>query len=192
MKKLLAILLCGMLTVAVLSGCGNKAEAEQPEHRGIVGSLYSDLTLKMENSGFPEYDFISIDRYNIVLIPEVSYEDNTGATMKYSVLYSDNESDYWGEIEEATFSIESDLNKNLTNFIERAKIYLTFCSSMEYDSADQEKVKAWVLENVEAAGEIEDDKDIEITIGDAKFTLSGNDFGGTYGVRTLKIEKVKN
>lgn len=210
MKKILAILLFGVLTVGLLGGCGNNVEAEKPqevkgeinneeveqenkpEHKGIEGSSYTDLTTPLEEMGFPKHDVFPMDDDNVVVIPAVSYEDKSGLMLKYYLSYYGTDSDYFGEIEGAVFSIENVIDTEPAKFIELAKNYLGFCASMPYENSDQQKIVDWVKENMEAAGPGKDDKDINITIGDAKFTLSGYDFeNGIHGERTLRIEKVQ-
>lgn len=201
MKKLVAFLLCSVLAVGAVGGCGNKQEVEkrqevkqeanEVEHKGIAGSSYVNLTIPLEKIGFPKHDISPVDEDNIVVIPVVTYEDESGMVMRYYMSYYGVGSDYLGEIEGAVFSIENGIDIEPESFIELAKSYLSFCSSMPYDSAEPEKVMEWVKENIEDAGNGKDGGNIEITVGDAKFILTGNDLeDGTYGERTLRIEKV--
>lgn len=204
MKKLFTFLLCGMLVVGTLGGCGkedgqsqetqqeqgetgeDKPEEVEAEHEGIAGSSYTDVTVSLKEIGFPQHTISPVEGEDVVVIPAVSLEVEEGIIMRYYMSYFGLGSNYSGEIEGATFSIENGLNADPETFMELAKSYFTFCASLPYDSAEPEKAMEWVKENVEAPGE-----GVELIIGDAEFALRGTDQeNGTYGQRTLRINKV--
>lgn len=115
-----------------------------------------------------------------VLCTASAVDPDTGATLNYS-MYSGDDSSIVG----VTFSVLNSTSIDKKSFLNVCDGFLSYCATMTYDTANQQKVKNWVSSNINSANKV--GKPITITIGDAQFSLSGN---GSLS-RELEVEKAK-
>lgn len=66
-------------------------------------------------------------------------------------------------------------------------MFLDFCSTMQYDAMDTEKLQNWIAENIATVGSGENGA--EIVIGDVKFMMYGAEVNVIRTARTLYFEK---
>ena len=189
MKKWLCMLLClGMMLAAV--GCGAAEQATESEEaqekqeqeedtRGIAGSNYYDVCSAMMENGFPQFEtsYLAEEDINLVLYSQ----KKDVYTYTYQLSYVDS-----GEMTGGSFSVANDALDSDT-FLEEAKVFLDFCSTMQYDAMDTEKLQNWIAENIATVGSGENGA--EIVIGDVKFMMYGAEVNVIRTARTLYFEK---
>jgi hypothetical protein len=198
MKKLLSILLCGVLAIGVLGGCGSEVEAEKPQEiqqeqvvaeesqeqkdsRGIKGSNYMGLTTVLEVG----LEFSSNEpkeiKDGLKYISSTEKQFDSGIKQAYMVSYdTDN------QIVEADF-LTANMNQiDEDVFLDSAKIYFSLLAKTSYDTSDEEAAGKWLEDNISNVNE----EGISTIIGDAKFSLECRKTSdGTLGTITFVMEK---
>lgn len=140
---------------------------ETPMASGIPGSYIKDIQLGVSRFGMDDasaegapdgadYRWRAERMWNF---PQTTIQ------LEYSIK-SDNKSQLtWG-----TFGARWDGLVDNDVFCDAAETYLSFIATMPYDTADQQKAKQWVTDNL---GSVDGEKSATITIGDATFALYG-------------------
>ncbi len=188
MKKPLVLCMSMALAVA-LAGCAATNNVEKPSQSpditpaptetvepsptealmasGIPGSYIKDIQLGVARFGMEDasaegapdgadYRWRAERMWNF---PQTTIQ------LEYSIK-SDNKSQLsWG-----TFGARWDGIVDNDVFCDAAETYLSFIATMPYDTADQQKAKQWVSDNI---GTVTGEQSATITIGDATFTLYG-------------------
>lgn len=115
-----------------------------------------------------------------ILCTATAVDPDTGATLSYSM---DSEDD--SSIVGVTFSVLNSASIDKQSFLTLCDGFLSYCATLNYDTANQQKAKSWVSSNMNTTNK--PGKPITVTIGDAQFSLSGN---GSLS-RELEVEKAK-
>lgn len=133
----------------------------------IKGSSATDIKLNLEKWGFSNANPDTTESGDDMLYHSSATDPDTGASLDYSIIAS-----YDFTVKSATFTITNTKNKSQSSFYKLAASFLGYCSTMPYDSAQPEKAKKWIENNISAASK--SGKPITCTLGDAKFVLYGN------------------
>lgn len=189
MKKIILPLLATIVAVQ-LAGCSDEPTENQNEEinttassstsspsapknkkllfKGLSGSYIYDVILNMQKHwNIPEGKVKTTNdsEYQYNYYEAFSSYELLGLELDY---YIHADSNY--QITSGTFSITKQSNCLLSNeqFFELSKNYLTFASTMPYDSNNTNEAKTWVEENIQdfAPGP-------STIIGDAEFSLRG-------------------
>ena len=143
----------------------------------IKGSSVTDLKLNLKKWGFSDANPDSTESGDDMLYHSSATDPDTGAGLDYSITSS-----YDFTVKSATFTIANTQNASTSSFYKLASSFLGYCSTIPYDSAQPEKAKKWIEDNISGASN--SGKSITCTIGDAKFALYGNGSGS----RMLEIK----
>lgn len=199
MKKLLAVLLFGVLTVGLLGGCGSNVDAEklqevqdnlavvnesveQKDERGIIGSNYLGLVTALEvGLGFPSTEIKESGEKGIKYTSISEINLDSGIRQAYMMSY-----DTANQIVEADFMTANINQIDEAVFIESAGIYFSLLANVSYEAADSDAAKKWLEENIVNISE----DGISTVIGDAEFTLECSKTNeNTLGTITFMVKK---
>ena len=159
-------------------------EPEPQKLIGLPGSHITDIRMGLnENFGIPEGSIghSKDPDHTDVMISDSSVEpEDAGIMLMYSL---SADSDY--QLLAGMFDILNTGAHDDDTFLTAASVYLGFCATVPYDTADAEKAKAFITDNI-----ADFENGPSETIGDAIFTIRGNrlDDGaiGTLGL-TIKV-----
>lgn len=204
MKTLLTLLMAIAIATCLIS-CGSTAEKPTevktdqsteaktetvenlPDTRGIIGSHSTNIKLSLVNLGIPEGIVTSAPEEAKAAYSKgchSKYTDpSSGVTFDYSMVM-----DTGFQIISASFGIDRDIAKmNDTDFLDVAKTYLGYCATMPYDAGDPEVSRPWIESSISS---VDTGIPQTISIGDAKFELSGASCNGHVTTYSLQLSKV--
>lgn len=158
-----------------------------PDKRGIIGSHGTDIRMGLTQFGLEKASISPAPeeaREIFAFSSSTSYQDTAlGVTYNYSLTM---DSDF--QIIGASFGITNDSAPDEI-FVSLAALYLSFSATMPYEAAVPEDAKAWVEESI-VEFSAENEEEITITIGDAKFELFGTVTGDGFSSFWMDIRKV--
>lgn len=163
----------------VSSRVASIAAASSYTFKSIGGSNDISVIENLKEWGLTPKSSIPEDGSGI-LCTASAVDPDTGATLNYS-MYSGDDSSVIG----VTFSVLNSASIDKESFLTLCDGFLSYCATMTYDTANQQKAKDWVSSNMNTTNK--PGKPITVTIGDAQFSLSGN---GSL-LRELEVEKAK-
>ena len=190
MKRIFA----GMLFLLLLIFCGctsadnsptdgaDQSESQLQEVIGIIGSDEVGVKEELVTFGFENAELVEspeTERSKFVYSCDASAafgEEETQLPISYSMKL---DKDY--QVISLSFEIENSASLRKDPFLQISEIYLGSCAQFSCDSADKEKAKAFIEDNL---ADISADNSAEIVIGDAKFELHGLKAGDYFGERS--------
>lgn len=189
MLFLLLLIFCGCTSAdnSPTDGAG-QSESQLQEVIGIIGSDGVSVKEELVTFGFENAELVEspeTERSKFVYSCDASAafgEEETQIPISYSMKL---DKDY--QIISISFSISNNVSLLQEPFLQVSEIYLGACAQVNYDSADTEKAKAFIEDNL---ADISANNSAEVEIGDAKFELHGLKAGDYFGEYQLSISKV--
>lgn len=161
----------------------DQSESQAQEATGIIGSDGAAIKEELIAFGFENVELVEspeVERSKFVYSCDATAtfgDEETQIPISYSMKL---DKDY--QVISLSFVIENRASLRKDPFLQISEIYLGACAQFSYDSADKEKVKAFIEENL---ADISANNSAEIVIGDAKFELHGLKAGDYFGERSL-------